>query len=84
MINDIRTDFMLGGHKAAAVSMVLQNARIFLVSGLSADFVKSINLEPYATLDDAFRAATDIMGESSSVYVMPYGGSTLPKIDTDD
>lgn len=79
MISDIKSDFKLGGHKAAAISIVLQNARIFLVSDLKPDFVRSIHLEPYDTLEHAFESATSALGADSTVYVMPYGGSTLPK-----
>ena len=79
MIIDIKKDFKLGGHKAAAISMVLENARIFLVSDLDENLVKGIHLEPYSSLETAFESATNILGENSKVYVMPYGGSTLPK-----
>ena len=79
-IVDIRRDFVLGGHKAAAVAMVTTRARVFLVSSLDPDFVRSMALEPYSDLETAFRDATVAMGEHSSVIVMPYAGSTLPVI----
>lgn len=80
MIEDIKKDFKLGGHKAAAISLVLEKCRIFLVSDLNKKLVKDIHLEPYGSLEEAFCDATKILGEKSSVYVMPYGGSTLPKV----
>ena len=79
MIGHIQEDFQLGGHKAAAIAMVLENARVFLVSDLADDFVRSIHLEPQPDGQAAFHAATDILGEQASVIAMPYGGSTLPK-----
>lgn len=79
MIKDIKADFKLGGHKAAAISLVLEKAKIFLVSDLDEKLVSSINLVPFANLDDAYSTATKLLGEDSTVYVMPYGGSTLPK-----
>ena len=79
MIEDIKKDFKLGGHKAAAISLVLENARIFMVSDLPDELIKGIHLEPFGSLNDAFIEATKILGEDSTVYVMPYGGSTLPK-----
>lgn len=78
MIRDIKADFVLGGHKAAAVALVLKKADVYLVSDLDAEFVRSINLTPQPSLDAAFEAATAKCGKNSSVYVMPYGGSTLP------
>ena len=80
MIDDIKKDFKLGGHKAAAISLVLEKNRIFLVSDLDDVLVKGIHLEPFGSLEEAFSQATEILGSNSTVYVMPYGGSTLPKI----
>mgnify|MGYP000954768987 FL=1 len=79
MIERIRTDFQLGGHKAAAIAMVLKRADIYLVSRMEADFVKSIHLEPFATAQAALDRATERLGPNASVIVMPYGGSTLPQ-----
>lgn len=80
MIEDIKKDFKLGGHKAAAISLVLEKSRIFLVSDLDNELVMDIHLEPYGNLEEAFNDATKILGSNSKVYVMPYGGSTLPKV----
>ncbi len=79
MIEHIRRDFVLGGHKAAAIAMVLEKARIFLVSDLDPDFVRSIFLEPFTGAQEAFDAAFAEAGSDASVILMPYGGSTLPK-----
>ena len=79
MIERIRTDFQLGGHKAAAIAMVLKRADIYLVSRMEADFVKSIHLEPFATAQAALDRATERLGPNASVIVMPYGGSKLPQ-----
>lgn len=80
MIDRIKKDFQLGGHKAAAIAMVLGRADIFLISDMEANFVKSIFLTPFADVQTAFDAALDRLGMSASVMVMPYGGSTLPKL----
>jgi hypothetical protein len=40
MIDRVQSRFELGGHKAAAIAMVLRDAQIFLVSSLEADFVR--------------------------------------------
>ena len=57
MIERIRTDFQLGGHKAAAIAMVLENADIYLVSDLPEDFVRKIFLEPKASAQEALDCA---------------------------
>ena len=46
MIERIGRDFQLGGHKAAAIAITLRKARIFLVSELEDEFVRSIFLTP--------------------------------------
>ena len=78
MIERIRTDFQLGGHKAAAIAMVLENADIYLVSDLPEDFVRKISLEPKASAQEALDCAFAKLGKDATVLAMPYGGSTLP------
>ena len=78
MIPHIKEDFQLGGHKAAAVAMVLQRADIVLVSELEDDFVRSIHLTPAKDAQGALDAALQKYGDQAKVIVMPYGGSTLP------
>ncbi len=80
MIDRVQNNFELGGHKAAAIAMVLENARIFLVSEMNAEFVKKIFLEPYSDIQSALDEALKIKGEDATVLLMPYGGSTLPKV----
>jgi len=79
LIDRIHSEFRLGGHKAAAIAMVLENADIYLVSDLEPDFVKSIFLTPHSDAQAAFNAAMEKQGPNATVLVMPYGGSTLPR-----
>lgn len=78
MIERISRDFQLGGHKAAAIALVLENADIYLVSELESEFVKSMFLKPFGTVQSALDAAFEKLGGGATVLVMPYGGSTLP------
>lgn len=79
MIERIGRDFQLGGHKAAAIAMVLQKADIILVSDLPDDFVKSFFLKPAHSAQEAFDEAMKKYGPDATVIAMPYGGSTLPR-----
>ncbi|NLU53674.1 MAG: nickel-dependent lactate racemase [Clostridiaceae bacterium] len=81
MIDKIQQKFELGGHKAAAIAMVLKKARVMLVSDLDDDFVKSIFLEPYKDVNQAIEEAMKAMGTNAKIIVMPYGGSTLPYLE---
>lgn len=86
----VREDFRLGGHKAAAIAMVLERANIKLVSEMDPGFVRNIFLEPYADLqqavDDALTeqraklAAQHAELTEPTIIIMPYGGSTLPSM----
>ena len=82
LIDRIRREFRLGGHKAAAIAMVLEHAEIYLVSELEPDFVRSLFFTPFDTVQAAYDAAREKLGADASVIVMPYGGSTLPKVTT--
>ena len=78
MIDRIRTDFQLGGHKAAAIAMVLENAQIDLVSEMDDAFVRSIFLNPQKDAQTAFDQAMAKYGPDATVITMPFGGATLP------
>ncbi len=83
MIERIGRDFQLGGHKAAAIAMVLKNAEIYLVSELDDDFVEKIFLKPAKSAQDALDRAFARLGPDATVLAMPYGGSTLPSENAD-
>ena len=78
MVERIGRDFQLGGHKAAAIGMVLDRANIDLVSEMDDDFVRSIFLNPQPSAQAAFDEAMDKYGPDATVIAMPFGGATLP------
>ena len=80
MISRIQKEFKLGGHKAAAIAMVLEECDIYLVSEMEPKYVESIFLKPFVTVQDALDTALRSMGEGATVLVMPYAGSTLPVV----
>lgn len=80
----IREDFQLGGHKAAAIALVLQKAQVFLVSSLPSAMVERMGLRPFPQVQDALDAARRQLGERASVTVLPYGSSTLPLVKSPD
>lgn len=80
MIVRIQEDFQLGGHKAAAIALVLEKSDIYLVSEMEPDFVESIFMQPYVTVQKALDDAFAKLGSDASVLVMPYAGSTLPVV----
>jgi len=81
LIERIGREFKLGGHKAAAIAMVLERAEVDLVSELDADFVRSLFLIPQPSAQAALDHAFAKLGPDARVLSMPYGGSTLPHIE---
>ena len=80
LIEKIKRKFELGGHKAAAIAMVMQSAKIYLVSDLEADYVRKLFMVPFNNIQDAVDAALREQGENAKILLMPSGGSTLPVI----
>jgi nickel-dependent lactate racemase len=77
----IQREFVLGGHKAAAVADVLCRARVYLVSGLPDETVEACGMVPYAGILEAVQAALDEKGPQADVIALPYGGSVLPIVE---
>ncbi len=80
MIAEIKKNFRLGGHKAAAISMVLKKAQVFFVSDWEPELARKVNFVPFATAQEAVDEALKQQGADAKVLIMPVGGSTLPLV----
>lgn len=78
LIERLHDQFVLGGHKAAAIAMVECEADIYLVSDWADSAVRGIFMTPFPTAQAALDAALEKCGAGAAVLAMPYGGSTLP------
>ncbi len=78
MIRKIQQNFQLGGHKAAAIAMVMEKAAVYLVSEFSPDFTRRLFMTPFSDIQTALTQARHEQGPDAGILVMPYGGSTLP------
>lgn len=76
----IQREFVLGGHKAAAIAAVLKKAGVYLVSGLGEEVLAGSGMMPFANLDAALAAALSETGPQARVLSLPYGGSVLPVV----
>jgi len=81
MISEIQRKFVLGGHKAAAIGLVMKRATVNLVSEMEPDFVERLFMKPHPTLQAALDSALKKHGTDAVVHVMPVGGSTLPTFE---
>jgi len=80
LTNRIQKEFRLGGHKAAAIALVLERAEVYLVSEMEPDLVKSLFMTPFSSVQAAYDSAQKRLGREASVLIMPHGGSTLPLV----
>jgi len=71
LLQKIREQFVLGGHKAAAIAKVLAYADIYLLSQMDEELVRNIFFIPVSKLEDA-------VPQEGSIYIIPYGNQTLP------
>jgi len=81
VLDRIQREFVLGGHKAAAVASVLKRARVYLVSALPAESVQRCGLVPFNDVGEAMEIALGEVGPEASVIVLPQGGSILPVVN---
>ena len=79
LIDRVQADFKLGGHKAAAIAMVLANADVYLVSEMPEELTKKCFLTPFASAQAALDAAFAKLGADAKVLAMPYGGFSPPQ-----
>lgn len=76
----IQQEFVLGGHKAAAVAAVLKRARVYLVSALPPDLVRRCWMTPFDDPNAALAMALAELGPDARVLVLPQAGSVLPVV----
>lgn len=78
LVNKIKVNFELGGHKAAAIALVEKKARVFIVSDMSHEMSKRLYMEPFDSMNTALSCAFSELGTDARVLLMPHGSSTLP------
>lgn len=80
LIERVKQEFRLGGHKAVAIAMTLAHAQVYFVSDMDPDDAAKTFMKPYQDLDAAIADALDALGPDARVIVMPHAGSTLPDV----
>ena len=73
VIARIRREFVLGGHKAAAIAGLLARASVSLVSAFPDEVVRAMGMTPFASADDAAAAALAHAGPGARCLVVPFG-----------
>ncbi len=80
ILTRIQQDFVLGGHKAAAIARVLKRAKVSLVSALPPELVRACGITPYADLEKALSEALQEMETDPVLVFMPEGGAVIPMV----
>jgi nickel-dependent lactate racemase len=78
LLDRIKREFVLGGHKAAASAKVARQVQLMLVSPSLASMSLS-GVEHQPTIDTALDAAFERLGAAARVLVLPQGASILPQ-----
>lgn len=78
LIDRVRQEFQLGGHKAVAIAMVLKKAEVYFVSDMPAAEAGRSFMKPYRSLEHAVQDALARLGSQAKVIIMSHAGSTLP------
>jgi nickel-dependent lactate racemase len=79
IIARLQREFVLGGHKAAAVAMTMKQAQVGLVSAMPADDLRGMGLVPFDSLPQAVQFAMKKFA-APRIAVMPEGGSVVPHL----
>ena len=73
LVERIRREFVLGGHKAAAIAGLLTRVNVSLVSEFPPQTVRAMCMEPFASVDAAVAAAVARHGSGARFVVVPHG-----------
>ena len=75
----LQANFQLGGHKAFSVARTLERGRVFLVSRLAPEKVRSLGFTPAGSLQEAVEA---VYGERDDwvTYIIPQGSLLVPML----
>jgi nickel-dependent lactate racemase len=78
IIERIKNQFVMGGHKAFGIAKVAKNKRILLVSSLNEDTTALLFSKKCFSLDEALSEVKKYYGDQFSCVVMPQGSLTVP------
>ncbi|TDX51665.1 nickel-dependent lactate racemase [Orenia marismortui] len=80
-VERIREKFVIGGHKAFAISKVVLNKEFILISEFNQEFTELMFAKKMDSLDDVLSYIEDKYNDQYSTIIMPQGGLTVAIIE---
>ena len=74
----IKSDFVVGGHKAYAVTRLMKKAQFILISSLDPALAKILQFTPAKDMNEALQIAFSRLGANPRILLMPQGSLTVP------
>lgn len=81
VIEKMKCQFVMGGHKALAIALIVKRANVILVSSLDYAVAAQAFLTPSSNVSNALEQSLAKHGPDARIAVLPYAGSTVPNID---
>ena len=83
IVERIKTDFMMGGHKAFGIAKVAAGKTVYLVTSLNDEMVKKLFAVKVHSVEEAIRRIEEEKGNNLKYIVMPQGSLTVPVLNPD-
>jgi len=77
ILSRIQKEFILGGHKAAAIAAIEEKVQVSIISSLSNDLIEILFMTPFSDPQDALQAALEKHGKQSQILVLPEAVSII-------
>lgn len=79
IVNRLKHEFVLGGHKASAIARIAQKANIYFISSMNKEDINKMFFIHKNSAAEALTSALAKKGANSKIIVIPQGSSILPK-----
>lgn len=74
----LEKDFVIGAHKAFAITRLMKKAKFILVSALDKKIASDLLFEAVDNVDEAIKLAEKYVGSDYKIILMPQGSLTVP------
>jgi len=80
IIERLKKEFVLGGHKAYAIARAVKEVEVILISSLSPDAVRKLFFIPMENISQATEYIKGKYGEDFQAYILPSGNTVVPQL----